>query len=184
MKNNNLFKYDFYRIFGRYPSLTDMFRIYKEHTLKFLYLFRLEQHYENHRILRLPYKVVKERMRRKYGIEIGSKTKIGKGFCMVHGFNITINGMSTLGKNVTIYKGATIGYEYGFKNRGTPTIGNNVFIGINSTIVGKISIGSNVLIAPNAHVNINIPDNSIVLGNPCRVISKQDATESYIKYKV
>ena len=47
-------------------------------------------------------------------------------------------------------------------------------------IVGKITVGSDVLIAPNAFVNRDIPDHSIVYGNPCIIKSVQNATEHYI----
>ena len=65
-----------------------------------------------------------------------------------------------------------------------PTIGNNVWIGINATIVGKINIGNDVLIAPNSYINCDVPDHSIVIGNPCKIIRKDDATEFYIENKV
>lgn len=48
-----------------------------------------------------------------------------------------------------------------------PTIGNEVWIGVNATIVGKVSIRDDVLIAPNAFVNCDIPYHSVDFGNPC-----------------
>ena len=68
--------------------------------------------------------------------------------------------------------------------RGTPVIGNRVYIGLNSTIVGGISIGDDVLIAPNTFVNEDVPSHSIVIGNPCKIISKANATEEYVKHLV
>lgn len=47
-------------------------------------------------------------------------------------------------------------------------------------IVGKITIGSNTLIAPNSYVNFDVPDNSIVLGNPAKIINNDNATKDYI----
>ena len=55
-----------------------------------------------------------------------------------------------------------------------------VWIGINSTIVGKITIGDDVLIAPNSYVNCDVPSHSIVLGNPCIIKRREKATENYI----
>ena len=65
-----------------------------------------------------------------------------------------------------------------------PTIGNNVWIGVNTTIVGKVSIGDDVLIAPNAFVNCDIPSHSVVFGNPCINKHKDNATEGYINNKI
>lgn len=53
-----------------------------------------------------------------------------------------------------------------------------MWIGINAAIVGKIVIGDDVLIAPNSYVNCNVPSHSIVIGNPCRIIHKDNATEN------
>ena len=63
---------------------------------------------------------------------------------------------------------------------GAPTIGNSVWIGTNAVVVGKITIGDDVLIAPNSYVNCDIPEHSIVIGNPCRIIPKESATGDYI----
>ena len=57
-------------------------------------------------------------------------------------------------------------------------------MGTNSVIVGRITIGNNVLIAPNTFVNFDVPNNSIVIGNPAKIISKEKATEGYINKKI
>ena len=61
-----------------------------------------------------------------------------------------------------------------------PKLGDYVWIGTNAIIVGKIEIGNNVMIAPGAFVNFDVPCNSIVIGNPGRIISKENATLGYI----
>ena len=63
-------------------------------------------------------------------------------------------------------------------------MGDDVRIGSNAVVVGKIIIGNDVLIAPNAYVNFNVPSHSIVIGNPGKIISSDNATEGYIIYKV
>ena len=68
--------------------------------------------------------------------------------------------------------------------QGVPTIGNYVWIGINAVIVGKVNIGNDVLIAPNSYVNCDVPDHSIVFGNPCIIKHRDNATEGYVNRKV
>ena len=63
-------------------------------------------------------------------------------------------------------------------------IGNEVWIGINVAIVGKVTIGDYVLIAPNSYVNCDVPSHSIVFGNPCIIKHRENATEGYINRKV
>ena len=65
-----------------------------------------------------------------------------------------------------------------------PTIGNEVFFGINSTVVGNIHIGNDVLIAPNSFVNFDVPDHSIVIGNPGVIHHKSKATGGYINCRI
>ena len=43
---------------------------------------------------------------------------------------------------------------------------------------------NDVLIAPLAYVNFNVPDHSIVIGNPGKIIPKENATQGYIQNRV
>ena len=47
-------------------------------------------------------------------------------------------------------------------------------------IVGGITIGDDVLIAPNAYINTDVPSHSIVIGNPAQIHYAEHATEGYI----
>lgn len=153
-----------------------------QHRLRYMIYFRYAQSTKS-KVVKLfcDYKLY--RLSRKYGIEIKSNTKIGEGFVMCHPYNITISPYAEIGRNVNIMKGATIGLSGG-KRKGAPKIGDCVYIGLNASIVGGITIGDDVMIAPNAFVNQDVPSHSIVIGNPCKIISKQDATKEYIYYKV
>lgn len=113
-------------------------------------------------------------------IEIGWKTTIGEGLLLVHPCGIAVNNEVVIGRNCTIYGGATIGMEFRGARRGNPNIGDLVWIGANSTIVGNVTIGNDVLIAPNSFVNFDVPDHSIVIGNPAKIIARPNATEGYI----
>lgn len=116
----------------------------------------------------------------KYGFQIPSNTEIGEGFYIGHFGTIVINGKVKIGKNCNIAHCVTIGQANRGKLKGYPTIGDFVWIGTGSVIVGNIKVGSNVLIAPNSFVNHDVPDNSIVLGNPCKIISKENPCDGYI----
>lgn len=86
--------------------------------------------------------------------------------------------------NVNLHKGCTIGKENRGKRKGYPTIGSCVSVGINSTIVGSVNIGDDVMIAANTFVNQDIPSHSIVIGSPCRVIHRDNATDHYVINRV
>lgn len=150
-----------------------------DHALRFLWVFRAAQHSSN------PFwRLVLQRMRERYGLEISRSTDIGPGLYLGHAFNITVNPATIIGSNCNLHKGVTIGQENRGKRKGAPVIGNCVWIGVNATLVGRISVGNDVLIAPGAYVNCDVPSHSIVLGNPCCVIPRKNATEGYINRKV
>lgn len=124
--------------------------------------------------------VVYKYLREKRGIEIAWNAKIGYGLYLGHAYNITINPKARIGNNCNIHKGATIGQENRGKRKGCPIIGNKVYIGINATVCGKVSIGDDVMIASNSFVNCDVPSHSIVFGNPCVIKPRDNATENYI----
>lgn len=117
---------------------------------------------------------------RRYCIDLSVDTRIDGGLYIGHPYGITINSQTIIGKNVNIHKGVTIGSENRGSRKGSPVIGERVWIGINSTIVGNIHIGDDVLIAPNTYVNKDIPSHSVVFGNPCVIKHRENATEGYI----
>ncbi len=146
---------------------------------RFHYYFRKAQTSSN-KLLQSYYRFRFSRIKAKYHIELYAGAKVGKGLYLGHPYGITINPKAEIGENVNIHKGVTIGQENRGIRKGVPTIGNRVWIGINATIVGKITIGDNVLIAPNTYVNCDVPSNSVVFGNPCIVKEKANATEGYV----
>ena len=58
-------------------------------------------------------------------------------------------------------------------------------MGRNAIIIGGVHIGNDVLIAPGAFVNFDVPDNSIVMGNPGHIITRDSSpTDKYIVFSV
>lgn len=117
-------------------------------------------------------------------IQIPYQTKIGPGLHFGHWGTIVVNPSAKIGKNFAIAHGCLIGNALG-QRKGVPEIGDNVVMQANSMIVGKVRIGNDVLIAPGAFVNFDVPDNCIVIGNPGKIISKDKSpTAKYIVYPV
>lgn len=57
---------------------------------------------------------------------------------------------------------------------GRVTIGNNVFIGAESVVLPRVNIGNNVIIGANSTVTHDVPDNSVVIGSPTRILCSLD----------
>lgn len=105
------------------------------------------------------------------GVQIPVRVNIMGGVKISHFSDIVIVGESVIGKNLTIMQGVTIGRGFSKKNYGCPSIGNNVIIFTGAKIFGDITIGDNVIIGANSVVSTDIPSNSVVAGNPAKIIS-------------
>lgn len=57
-------------------------------------------------------------------------------------------------------------------------------MGANSIVIGGVKIGDYVLIAPGAFVNFDVPPNSIVIGNPGKIIPSERSTDKYNVYLI
>jgi serine O-acetyltransferase len=130
--------------------------------------------------MRTFYKMLKRRYRFKYGFEISANAQIGEGFYLSDHCGPVVIGPVKIGKYCNICHCVTIGRAYKDGKIGRPTIDDYVWIGTGSVLVGNISIGKNVLIAPNTFVNFNVPDNSLVIGNPAKIIQRDNPTKYYI----
>lgn len=161
--------------------LEDVKRNAGGYQLRFLHVLRIVQS-SNSKLVKLFCKLILRRYRRKYGLEIYPETKIGKGLYLGHAFNITVNSKAVIGDYCNLHKGVVIGQENRGKRKGCPKLGNRVWVGINSAIVGNITIGDDVLIAPCSYVNCDVPSHSIVFGNPCIIKHREHATEHYINH--
>ena len=105
------------------------------------------------------------------GISIPASAQIGKSFYIGHFGGIILNAKTIIGDNCNISQGVTIGISGLDENRGVPVIGNNVYVGANAVLAGKISIGNDVLIGACSLVNKSFPDFSIIGGVPAKIIS-------------
>lgn len=96
---------------------------------------------------------------------IGKTVKIGKGLWVAHPY-ATVLAADYIGDNFRCIHCTTLGNT----GKGRPTIGNNVELGANVTIIGKVNIGNNVTVAAGAVVVKDVPDNCVVAGVPAKVI--------------
>ena len=88
----------------------------------------------------------------------------------IHPVGVVISKNAIIGKNCVIYQNVTIGDGKEINNRKAPIIGNNVVIYANAVVIGGITIGNNAVIGAGAVVLNDVPENSVVVGNPARII--------------
>ena len=102
------------------------------------------------------------------GVELPCEVNVGKNFVIDHFGGIIISGFATFGDNCRIRNGVVVGLSH-VEDRCAPSIGSNVDIGAGAKLLGRITIGNNVLVGANSVVLCNVPDNSIAVGVPALV---------------
>lgn len=117
-------------------------------------------------------RMICERAHSETGIDIHPGATIGRAFMIDHGTGVVIGETAIIGDNVKLYQGVTLGArsfpvdEGGNPVKGLarhPVIGDNVIIYANSTILGRITVGSDSVIGGNIWVTADVEPGSIVL---------------------
>lgn len=113
------------------------------------------------------------------GISIPASVKIGKSFYIAHFGGVIINSNAVIGDNCNVSQGVTIGVSGLHEKRGVPVVGNNVYVGANAVIAGKIVIEDNVVVGACSLINSNVYENSVMLGVPAIKVSDK-GSKGYI----
>lgn len=111
-----------------------------------------------------------------FNIEVGKNLFTNYNCTILDVAKVKIGDNVLIGPNVSIYTAGhpihadtrKTGYEYG----APITIGDNVWIGGNSIILPDVTVGSNSVIAAGSVVTKDVPEWTVVAGNPARVIRK------------
>ena len=136
-----------------------------------------------HKLLYYFFKYRLLRLGLRYSIKI-SPNVCGYGLRIMHlsgGGGVRIGALKC-GNYCGFNAGVIIGTKDGEENR--PTIGDHVAFGPGSMAFGKITIGSNVFVAPNAVVTKDVPDNCIVGGIPAKILKYREPLCSDIKEEI
>lgn len=183
MNGLKLFKSDVYRYTGRVNLFNLIRAFFLIEGAKFSFFLRLGSKISKYNPLSLIFFFISRFLSRWYGFQVPLKTKIGYGLYIGHFGSVIVNVKSIIGNNCNLSPGVTIGQISEGAKQGCPTIGDNVWIGTNSVIVGKITIGDNCHICPNSFVTFNVPPNSLVIGNPSIIKSQWNKSDHYILNK-
>ena len=109
------------------------------------------------------------------GIEIAYTAEIGPGIVFTHIGGVVIGPYSRIGKYASFHEGVTVGAAgSGIGNYGFPEIGDAVYFGAGSKVIGRVKLGNDVLIGANAVVTNDFPDKAVVAGVPARLLRLQD----------
>ncbi len=105
------------------------------------------------------------------GIEIHPGAKIKRGLFIDHGIGVVIGETAKIGRNCVLFHNVTLGGTGKHRGKRHPTIGDNVMIGTQATLLGPITIGNNAKIgAETVIINKDVPANATVVGAPGRIV--------------
>lgn len=107
------------------------------------------------------------------GIEIHPGAKIGRRLFIDHGMGVVIGETTTVGDDVTLYQGVTLGGTGKEHGKRHPSLEDGVVVGGGAKILGNITIGKNCRIGAGSVVLRNVPDNSTVVGVPAHIIFRE-----------
>lgn len=111
------------------------------------------------------------------GATIGKNTMISLGAKIdVRRGKITIgdNCLITHGCYILSHDGAAHVIDPNDNGTGYVTIGDNVFIGVNSVVMRNVTIGNHSIIGAGSVVNKDIPEGVVAAGNPIRILKHLD----------
>ncbi len=102
------------------------------------------------------------------GFEIYYSAQIGKGLKINHGLGTVIGARVIIGENCLIHQNVT----FGDKNNARPTLENNVIVYSGAKVLGNIRVKNNSIIGANTVCLIDVPENSIAIGIPAKILKK------------
>jgi serine O-acetyltransferase len=98
---------------------------------------------------------------------IPPQVRLGRDFHIIHAEgSLSIHPDVVIGDRCGVMHNVTIGTNMG---PGAPVIGDDVFIGVNSCVLGPITVGDRVRIGANTAVTTNVPPDSVVIGSPAKI---------------
>jgi len=104
-----------------------------------------------------------------FKIDVHAATVIGGGVYLSDRGQIIL-GPKCIGSGTVIHDRVTIGVKAG-QDTG-PVIGENVWIGPDCVIYGDISVGAGVTVLPGTVMSMNVPNDTVVGGNPATVVRR------------
>lgn len=119
---------------------------------------------------RLTARVLSTIVRMVTGVEIHPAAEIGRRCVIDHGAGVVIGETAEIGDDVLMYHGCTLGGDANHPGKRHPTVGNDVVLGANATLIGAITVGNDASVGAGSVVVSSVPEGATVAGNPATPI--------------
>lgn len=124
-------------------------------------------------IAKLVFRLVKEF----YNTDFSYHCSAGPGLRVMHLYGLTVGKGTVLGKNINLSHNVTLGSKLVNGINYWPCLEDNIVIGTGAVLIGKITVSSGAVVGPNVSMAKDIPENSVVVGNPGKIISYKGSAE-------
>jgi len=105
-----------------------------------------------------------------FAVDINPAATIGRGIMIDHGHGIVIGETASVGNNVSILHGVTLGGTGKESGDRHPKIDDNVLIGAGAKVLGNIRVGACSRVAAGSVVLKDVPENTTVAGVPAKIV--------------
>lgn len=155
------------------PSSTSRFHVlFFNASFHGLVCYRFSNFFYRHKLKILAH-VIHYFSRVLFSMDLHPAATIEPGVVIDHGIGVVIGSTATVGKGTLIYHGVTLGTKKVCPGKRHPDIGKDVVIGAGAKILGPISVGDRAIIGANAVVLHNVPENSLAVGIPAKILRKE-----------
>lgn len=134
-------------------------------------------HRVSHRLWRrgnkFPARAISQAARFATNVEIHPAATLGPRLFIDHGAGVVVGETATVGADVTLYHGVTLGGRSLGTERRHPTVGDRVIVGAGAKVLGPIEVGADSRIGANAVVAKSVPPDSVVVGVPGQIMVRR-----------
>lgn len=125
------------------------------------------------------------------GIEIHPGAQLGKRLFIDHGMGVVIGETAVIGDDVTLYQDVTLGGIAPSINSAAqvnvkrhPTLEDGVIVGAGAQVLGDITVAKGARVGGNAVVIKNVPENSVAVGVPARIVMPKECGNEFAAYGI
>ena len=122
----------------------------------------------------LPGRIVSHLGRAATGIEIHPGARLGRGVFIDHGMGVVIGETASVGDDVTMYQGVTLGGTGKERGKRHPTVEDEAVIGVGASVLGAVTIGAGARVGAGSVVLKDVPAHTTAVGLPARAVSWRD----------
>ncbi len=108
------------------------------------------------------------------GVEIHPGARIGRGVFIDHGMGVVIGETASIGDDVTMYQGVTLGGTGKQRGKRHPTVERDAVIGVGASVLGAVTIGEGARVGAGSVVLKDVPPHTTAVGLPARAVSWRD----------